>query len=60
MADSREPILKKMLRGFSHLLLLAGGVVFLFGDKFLHEIEHLSFLSLEVCGILEVGASCAP
>ena len=32
--------------------MLLGGLVFLFGDRFLHEITHVSFLVSETIGIL--------
>lgn len=32
--------------------MLLGGLVFFFGDKFLHEIKHMSFPASEMIGIL--------
>ena len=52
MADSNEPVLKKIIQGCSRLLLLVGAGVFLIGGKFLYEIKHVSFLTSEVSGML--------
>jgi hypothetical protein len=51
MADSNQPVLQKIIDGCSSLLLLAGGIVFLFGGKFFYEIKHENFLVSEVGGI---------
>jgi hypothetical protein len=52
MADSREPVQKRVIRGCSRLVLFAGGAVFLLGGKFLYEIRHLSFFVSEAVGIV--------
>jgi hypothetical protein len=52
MADSRQPVLQRIIRGCSRLLLLVGAAVFFVGGKFLYEIKHVSFLVSEVVGIL--------
>jgi hypothetical protein len=52
MSDSREPVLQRMIRGSSRLLLWVGAVVFLFGDAFLYEIKHVNFFVSAVIGIL--------
>jgi hypothetical protein len=44
MTDSREPVLQRMIRGCSRLLLWVGAVVFLFGDAFLYEVKHVNLL----------------
>jgi hypothetical protein len=52
MTDSRQPVLERMIRGCSRLLLWAGAVVFLFGDAFLYEIKHMNFFVSAAIGIL--------
>lgn len=52
MADSRQPILQRILQGCSSLLLWVGAVVFLVGGKFLYEVKHTDFLVAEGIGIL--------
>jgi hypothetical protein len=52
MTDSRQPILQRIIRGCSRLLLLVGAVVFLVGGKFLYEIKHVNFLVSETIGIV--------
>ena len=52
MADSRQPVLKRIIRGCSRLLLVVGAAVFLVGGKFLYEIKHANFLVSETVGIL--------
>lgn len=52
MSDSREPVLQRMIRGCSRLLLWVGAVVFLFGDAFLYEIKHVNFFVSAAIGIL--------
>ncbi len=52
MTDSRQPVLERMIRGCSRLLLWMGAVVFLFGDAFLYEIKHVSFFVSAAIGIL--------
>jgi hypothetical protein len=52
MSDSRKPVLQRMIRGCSRLLLWVGAVVFLFGDAFLYEIKHVNFFVSAAIGIL--------
>ncbi len=52
MTDSRQPVLERMIRGCSRLLLWAGALVFLFGDAFLYEIKHVNFFVSAAIGIL--------
>ncbi|MGB8061530.1 MAG: hypothetical protein WCF26_06535 [Candidatus Sulfotelmatobacter sp.] len=52
MADSKEPVLQKIIQGCSRLLLWAGAAVFLVGDAFLYEIEHVNFFVSAAIGIL--------
>jgi hypothetical protein len=52
MADHRQPVLKKIIRGCSRLLLFVGAAVFFVGGKFLYEIKHLNFFVSEGVGIL--------
>lgn len=51
MTDSRQTVVQRMIPGCSRLLLWAGAVVFLFGDAFLHQIRHLSFIVSAAIGI---------
>lgn len=53
MADSREPVLQKMIQACSRLLLWAGAAVFLVGDAFLYEIKHVNFFLSLAIGIVE-------
>lgn len=43
----------------SKVLMVIGGLVFLFGDRFLREILHFDFLLGEVVGILSGLLLCA-
>lgn len=52
MSDSREPVLQRMIRGCSRLLLWVGAVIFLFLDAFLYEIKHVNFFVSAAIGIL--------
>lgn len=52
MPDSREPVLHRMIRGCSRLLLWVGAVIFLLGDAFLYKIEHTNFFVSAAIGIL--------
>jgi hypothetical protein len=52
MFESRQPVLRRVIEGCSSLLLLAGAITFLVGDKFLHEIKHEGFLASEGNGIV--------
>jgi hypothetical protein len=52
MTDSRQPVLQKIIRGCSRLLLWVGVAVFLFGDAFLYEIKHVNFFVSAAIGIL--------
>ncbi|HKF52241.1 MAG TPA: hypothetical protein VKB26_08005 [Candidatus Acidoferrales bacterium] len=49
MTNSRQ---LKVIRGFSRLLLWVGALIFFFGDAFLYEIKHVSFLLSALIGIL--------
>jgi hypothetical protein len=51
MADSKQPVLQRIMKACSRLLLLVGAAVFLVGGKFLYEIKHMSFAVSEVIGI---------
>ena len=51
MTDSRQPVLQRIIRGCSRLLLLMGAAVFFVADKFLYEIKHVNFLISMVVGI---------
>lgn len=52
MADSAQPVLKRIIRGCSRVLLWAGAVVFLIGDAFLYEIKHVDFSVSLAVGVL--------
>ena len=52
MADSSQPVLKRIIHACSRLLAWVGAIIFFFGAKFLHEIRHVSLLVSEVVGIL--------
>jgi hypothetical protein len=52
MTNSQQPVLQRMIRGCSRLLLWVGAVVFLFGDAFLYEIKHVNFFESAAIGIL--------
>ena len=52
MADSRQPVQQRIIRGCSRFFLWVGAAVFLVGDKFLYEIKHANFLISEGAGIL--------
>ena len=51
-ADSRQPVLQRIIRGCSRLLLWVGAAIFLLGDKYLYEIKHVDFLASLAIGIL--------
>lgn len=51
MTDPREPVLQRVIRGCSRLLLWVGALVFLFGDAFLYEIKHVNFFVSVAVGI---------
>jgi hypothetical protein len=40
-----------LARGLSKLLLVAGGIIFFFGDRALREIWHFDFVPAELLGI---------
>jgi hypothetical protein len=48
----RQPVLRRIARECSRLLLWAGAAVFFVGDAFLYEIKQLSFLASTAIGIL--------
>ena len=52
MADSEQPVLQKIIQGCSRLLLWVGAAVFLVGDAFLYEIEHVNYFVSATIGIL--------
>jgi hypothetical protein len=52
MANSYQPVLKKIIQGCSRLLLWVGAAVLLIGGKFLYEIKHVNFLASEAYGLL--------
>lgn len=52
MAESDSSVLQKIIDGCSSLLLMVGAVVFLLGDKFFHEINHVGFWASEGAGIV--------
>jgi len=52
MAELRQPVLQRIIRGGSRLLLWAGAAVFFVGDAFLYEIKHVNFFVSAVTGIL--------
>ena len=52
MTDTKQPTLQKIIQACSRLLLWAGAAVFLVGDAFLYEIEHVSFFASAAIGIL--------
>jgi hypothetical protein len=52
MADSKQPVLQKIIQACSCLLLRVGAAVFLFGDAFLYEIKHVNFFASAAIGIL--------
>ena len=52
MIDSRQPVLQRIIRGCSRLLLGVGAAFFFLGDAYLYEIRHVNlFVSLAI-GIL--------
>ena len=52
MADSKQPVLQRIIQGCSRLLLVVGVAVFLVGGKFFYEIKHVNFVVSETGGIL--------
>ena len=52
MIDSRQPVLQRIIRGCSRLLLWVGAAVFFLGDAYLYEIKHVNFLVPLAIGIL--------
>jgi hypothetical protein len=53
MANPRQqPVLQRIIRGCSRILLVVGAAVFLVGGKFFYEIKHVNFLVSETVGIL--------
>jgi hypothetical protein len=52
MTDSREPVLQRIIRGCSRLLLWVGVAVFFFADAFLYEIKHVNFFMSAAIGIV--------
>lgn len=52
MTDLREPVLQRMIRGCSRLLLWVGALIFLLGDAFLYEIKHVNFFVSLAVGLL--------
>jgi len=52
MADSRQPVLQRIIQACSRLLLWVGAAVFLVGDAFLYEIKHVNFFVSAAIGIL--------
>jgi hypothetical protein len=57
MTNSQQPVLQRMIRGCSRLLLWVGAVVFLFGDAFLYEIKHVNFFESAAIGICRGNSS---
>ena len=51
MAELRQPVLQRIIRGGSRLLLWAGAAVFFVGDAFLYEIKHMNFFVSAAIGI---------
>ena len=52
MAELRQPVFQRIIRGVSRLLLWAGAAVFFVGDAFLYEIKHLNFFVSAAVGVL--------
>jgi hypothetical protein len=52
MVISEQSFFRAFIRGSSRLLLWVGTAVFLIGDAFLYEIEHVNFLISLAIGIL--------
>ena len=52
MTGSRQPVVQKIIRGCSRLLLWTGAAVFFFGEPFLHQIRHVNLIASAVIGIL--------
>ena len=52
MANSSQPAQQWIAKVFSCVLIYTGAAVFLLGDKFLHQFEHLNFFASEFIGIL--------
>jgi hypothetical protein len=52
MTDSRQPVLQRIVRACSRLLLWVGAAVFLAGDAFLYEVKHMNFFVSAAIGIL--------
>jgi hypothetical protein len=55
MAELRQPVFQRIIRGVSRLLLWAGAAVFFVGDAFLYEIKHVNFFVSAAIGILGGG-----
>lgn len=52
MAELKQLVLQRIIRGCSRLLLWAGAAVFFVGDAFLYEIKHVNFFVSAAIGIL--------
>lgn len=51
MDNSRQGALQKLINGFSRVLMIVGGIVFLAGDNFLRRSQHTDFFTSEAYGI---------
>jgi hypothetical protein len=70
MIDSRQPVLQRVIRGSSRLLLWVGAAMFFVGDAYLYEIRHVNFFVSAAVGILGgslvmllgagIAAACKP
>ena len=52
MTDSQQPVLQRIIRGCSRLLLWVGAAIFFVGDAYLYEIKHVNFFVSAAIGIL--------
>jgi hypothetical protein len=52
MSDFQKPILQSIIRGCSRLLLYVGAAIFLVGNAYLYEIQHVNFFVSAAIGIL--------
>ena len=59
MNESAKAAGTATIQFLSKVLMITGGLVFLFADRFLRNVMHFSFLMGEVIGILSGLLLCA-
>jgi hypothetical protein len=52
MANPKQPVFQNVIQACSRLLLWVGAAIFLVGDAFLYEIEHVGFFTSAAIGLL--------